>query len=50
MTSLSALDARSHAAPHIARFDIGGMHCAARANRNERALKKLPGVREAAVP
>lgn len=25
------------------------MHCAACANRNERALKKLPGVREAAV-
>ena len=25
------------------------MHCAACANRNERALKKLHGVREAAV-
>jgi P-type Cu+ transporter len=33
----------------VARFDIGGMHCAACANRNERALKSLPGVRDAAV-
>ena len=30
-------------------FGIGGMHCAACANRNERALKKLQGVREAVV-
>jgi len=33
----------------VATFGIGGMHCAACANRNERALKKLHGVREAAV-
>src|SRR5262245_39451352 len=33
----------------VARFDIGGMHCAACAFRNEEALKRLPGVREAAV-
>ncbi len=33
----------------VASFGIGGMHCAACANRNERALKKLHGVREAAV-
>ncbi|WP_088347051.1 MULTISPECIES: heavy metal translocating P-type ATPase [Rhodomicrobium] len=33
----------------VASFSIGGMHCAACANRNERALKKLHGVREAAV-
>jgi Cu+-exporting ATPase len=32
-----------------ARFDIAGMHCAACASRNERALKNVPGVREAAV-
>ena len=32
-----------------AQFDIAGMHCAACANRNERALKGLPGVREATV-
>jgi P-type Cu+ transporter len=33
----------------VARFDIGGMHCAACANRSERALKSLPGVRDAVV-
>ena len=33
----------------VATFGIGGMHCAACAHRNERALKKLHGVREAAV-
>src|SRR5262245_61323813 len=33
----------------VATFGIGGMHCAACASRNERALKKLHGVREAAV-
>ncbi|ODT21657.1 MAG: copper-translocating P-type ATPase [Hyphomicrobium sp. SCN 65-11] len=33
----------------VARFEIGGMHCAACANRNERALKSLPGVHAAAV-
>jgi len=33
----------------VATFGIGGMHCAACANRNERALKKLHGVRAAAV-
>jgi P-type Cu+ transporter len=33
----------------VIRFDIAGMHCAACANRNERALKGLPGVRDAAV-
>ena len=32
----------------VATFGIGGMHCAACANRNERSLKKLHGVREAA--
>jgi P-type Cu+ transporter len=32
-----------------ASFGIGGMHCAACASRNERALKKLPGVRDATV-
>ncbi len=36
-------------APYRAQFDIAGMHCAACANRNERALKGLPGVREATV-
>jgi Cu+-exporting ATPase len=36
-------------ATHVVRFDIGGMHCAACANRNERALKALAGVRNAAV-
>jgi len=35
--------------PKVARFEIGGMHCAACASRNERALKSLPGVLEAAV-
>ena len=30
-------------------FGIGGMHCAACAARNERALQKLSGVRKAAV-
>src|SRR6476469_1584131 len=33
----------------VSHFEIGGMHCAACANRNELALKKLPGVVEAAV-
>jgi Cu+-exporting ATPase len=33
----------------VATFGIGGMHCAACASRNERALKKLGGVRDAAV-
>ena len=33
----------------VSRFEIGGMHCAACANRNELALKRLPGVVEAAV-
>lgn len=33
----------------VARFDIGGMRCAACAFRNEEALKHLPGVREAVV-
>ena len=33
----------------VATFGIGGMHCAACASRNERALKKLSGVRAAAV-
>src|ERR1700674_5644441 len=33
----------------IATFGIGGMHCAACAARNERALKKLQGVHDAAV-
>ena len=33
----------------VARFNIAGMHCAACAFRNEEALKRLPGVHEAAV-
>jgi cation transport ATPase len=33
----------------VARFEIGGMHCAACAFRNEETLKRLPGVREAVV-
>ena len=33
----------------VATFGIGGMHCAACANRNERALQKVQGVRVAAV-
>jgi Cu+-exporting ATPase len=32
-----------------AAFAIGGMHCAACAVRNERTLRKIPGVREASV-
>jgi P-type Cu+ transporter len=32
-----------------ATFAIGGMHCAACAVRNERTLRKIPGVREANV-
>jgi len=32
-----------------ATFAIGGMHCASCAARNERALQKIPGVREANV-
>ena len=32
-----------------ATFAIGGMHCASCAARNERALHKIPGVREANV-
>jgi P-type Cu+ transporter len=41
--------AAKRAAPKVATFGIGGMHCAACANRNERALNNLPGVRQAAV-
>jgi Cu+-exporting ATPase len=37
------------AGTRVSHFQIGGMHCAACANRNELALKKLPGVVEAAV-
>jgi heavy metal translocating P-type ATPase len=33
----------------VSHFEIGGMHCAACANRNELALKRVPGVVEAAV-
>ena len=40
---------RAAPALSVANFAIGGMHCAACASRNERALKKLPGVREATV-
>src|SRR5262245_55551978 len=47
MTAASAQESFGDA--RVARFDIGGMHCAACANRNERSLKKLPGVRDAAV-
>ena len=32
-----------------ATFNIGGMHCASCAARNERTLTKLQGVREAVV-
>ena len=32
-----------------ATFAIGGMHCAACAVRNERTLRKIPGVRDANV-
>ncbi len=32
-----------------ATFAIGGMHCAACAARNERTLRKIPGVRDASV-
>src|SRR5258706_14770703 len=32
-----------------ASFAIGGMHCAACAVRNERTLRKIPGVREVNV-
>src|ERR1700730_18192604 len=32
-----------------AAFAIGGMHCASCAVRNERTLRKIPGVREATV-
>jgi P-type Cu+ transporter len=47
--SQSSFDVAAHPATRIVRFDIAGMHCAACANRNERALKALAGVREAAV-
>ncbi len=51
MTAMSTPD---HFAPpagetKVSHFEIGGMHCAACANRNEIALKRLPGVIEAAV-
>jgi P-type Cu+ transporter len=51
---LTAMPAPEHLAPapqgtKVSHFEIGGMHCAACANRNELALKKLPGVVEAAV-
>ena len=49
MSAPAALHEFDPAAAQVARFDIGGMHCAACANRNERALKSLPGVRDAAV-
>ena len=51
MTEMPALR-RLTSAPQgsrVTHFEIGGMHCAACANRNELALKKLPGVAEAAV-
>ena len=41
---------RPEASPiKVVTFGIGGMHCAACANRNERALRKLQGVRSASV-
>ena len=51
MTAMSTPD---RFAPHasetkVSHFEIGGMHCATCANRNELALKRLPGVIEAAV-
>lgn len=50
MTAMS--DPQRSSAPsrtRVSHFEIGGMHCAACANRNELALKRLPGVVEAAV-
>jgi Cu+-exporting ATPase len=50
VTAMSDLHRSSDpAATRISHFEIGGMHCAACANRNELALKRLPGVVEAAV-
>lgn len=51
---MTAMSAPGRFAPHagetkVSHFEIGGMHCAACANRNELALKRLPGVIEAAV-
>jgi Cu+-exporting ATPase len=46
---MTVVTAPKASAIKVATFGIGGMHCAACANRNERALKKLHGVREAAV-
>jgi Cu+-exporting ATPase len=48
------MSARQHLSPsapgtRVTHFAIGGMHCAACANRNELALQRLPGVVEAAV-
>ena len=45
---------RQHPSPsaggtNVTHFAIGGMHCAACANRNELSLQRLPGVVEAAV-
>ena len=49
MSATAAPRGLDAASAKIARFDIAGMHCATCANRNERALKSLPGVRLAAV-
>jgi P-type Cu+ transporter len=44
-----SFNANVQAGTRVVRFDIAGMHCAACANRNERALRALAGVHEAAV-
>jgi P-type Cu+ transporter len=52
VTEMSAARRLTTSAPQgtqVSHFEIGGMHCAACANRNELALKKLPGVVEAAI-
>ena len=51
---VAAMSDRQHVSPcaagtRVTHFAIGGMHCAACANRNELALQRLPGVVEAAV-
>jgi Cu+-exporting ATPase len=49
MTAAAAHGPASAAAIKVATFGIGGMHCAACANRNERALQNVHGVRSASV-
>jgi heavy metal translocating P-type ATPase len=47
--SPASFDGRIEPTTRVSRFDIAGMHCAGCANRNERTLKALAGVRDAAV-